>query len=190
MAFAIHWHESAMGLHVFPIPIPPPTSLSTRSLWVFPVHQPRALVLCIQPGLVICFTLDNIHVSMLFSWNIPPRLRHCWHLGQKRGLQCLKGLCAQSFSHVWLFAAPWTVAHQTPLPMALSRRECWRGLPFPSPGDLPDPGIKPMSPMYPALAGRFCTSEPPGSPGVSHPQSQLLWPPHVTPSRLLVVRAG
>ena len=40
--------------------------------WVFPVHQARALVSCIQPGLVICFTLDNIHVLMLFSWNIPP----------------------------------------------------------------------------------------------------------------------
>ena len=61
-----------MDLHVFPIPIPPPTSLSTRSLWVFLVHQPRALVSCIQPGLVICFTLGNIHVSMLFSQNILP----------------------------------------------------------------------------------------------------------------------
>ena len=41
MVFAIHWDESAMDLHVFPILIPPPTSLSTQSLWVFPVHQPQ-----------------------------------------------------------------------------------------------------------------------------------------------------
>ena len=63
-----------MDLHVFPIPIPPPTTLTTRFLWVFPMHQARALVSCIQPGLVICFTLDNIHVLMLFSQNIPPLL--------------------------------------------------------------------------------------------------------------------
>ena len=50
------------GFTHIPHPYPPPTSLSTWSLWVFPVHQARALVSCIQPGLVICFTLDNIHV--------------------------------------------------------------------------------------------------------------------------------
>ena len=72
VGFVIHWNESAMDLHVFPIPIPTPTSLSNLSLWVFPVHQVRALVSCIQPGLVIFFTLVNIHVSMLFSWNITP----------------------------------------------------------------------------------------------------------------------
>ena len=72
MVFAIHWHESAMDLHVFPILNPPPAFLPTPSLWVFPVHQPWALVSCIQPGLEICFTLDSILVSMLFSQNIPP----------------------------------------------------------------------------------------------------------------------
>ena len=72
MVFVIHWHESALDIHVLPILIPPPTSLSTWSLWVFPVHQAWALVSCIEPGLVICFILDNIHVSMWFSWNIPP----------------------------------------------------------------------------------------------------------------------
>ena len=43
--FSIHWHESAIDLHAFPIPIPHPTSLSTQSLWVFPGHQAQALVL-------------------------------------------------------------------------------------------------------------------------------------------------
>ena len=61
-------------LHVFPILNPPPTSLSTRFLWVIPVHQPRAPVSYIQPGLEICFTLDNTHVSMLFSQIILPLL--------------------------------------------------------------------------------------------------------------------
>ena len=70
VVFVIHWHESAMDLHVFPIPIPPPTSFSTRSLWVFPVHQAPALVSCTQPELVICFTIDNICISMLLSRNI------------------------------------------------------------------------------------------------------------------------
>ena len=44
------------------------------------------------------------------------------------------------------FAAPWTVAHQAPLSMGIFKQEYWSGLPFPSPGDLPDPGIEPVSP--------------------------------------------
>ena len=50
------------------------------------------------------------------------------------------------FSRVQLFATPWTVAYQVPPSMGFSRQEYWSGLPFPSPGDLPDPGIKPWSP--------------------------------------------
>ena len=57
--------------------------------------------------------------------------------------------------HVWLFGAPWTVACQTPLSMGFPRQESWRGLPFPSSGDLPDPEVKPLSL---ALAGGFFTT--------------------------------
>ena len=72
VVFAIHSHESAMGVHVFPILKPPPIYLPTPSLSVIPVHQPEHPVSCIEPGLAICFTYDNIHVSMLFSQIIPP----------------------------------------------------------------------------------------------------------------------
>ena len=57
-----------------------------------------------------------------------------------------------------------TVARQVPHSMEFSRQEYWSGLPFPPPGDLPDPGIEPMSPTAPALAGRFFTNVPPGKP--------------------------
>ena len=65
----------------------------------------------------------------------------------------------KSLSRVRLFATPWTVAYQAPPSMGFSRQECWSGLPFPSPGDLPDPGIKPGSPVLQADA---LPSEPPG----------------------------
>ena len=58
-------------------------------------------------------------------------------------------------------ATPWTVAHQAPLSMGFPRQEYWSGLPFPTPEDLPDPGIKPVSP---ASAGRFFTTAPAGKP--------------------------
>ena len=67
-------------------------------------------------------------------------------------------------SRVRFFATPWTVARQTPLSMGFPRQEYWSGLPFPSPGDLPDPGIEPLSPASPALAGGFFTITPPGKP--------------------------
>ena len=57
------------------------------------------------------------------------------------------------------FVTPWTAAHQAPLYVEFSKQEYWRGLPFPPPGDLPNPGIEPMSPASPALAGWFFTAE-------------------------------
>ena len=67
----------------------------------------------------------------------------------------------KSLSHVQLFAIPWTVVYQASLSMGFTRHEYWRGLPLPSPGDLPDPGIEPMSP---ALEADALPSEPPGKP--------------------------
>ena len=65
----------------------------------------------------------------------------------------------KSLSRVRLFATSWTVAYQAPPSVGFSRQEYWSGLPFPSPGDLPNPGIEPGSP---ALQADALPSEPPG----------------------------
>ena len=69
----------------------------------------------------------------------------------------VKCLCCvlSSFSHVWLFVTPWTVVCQVPLSMGFYRQEYWSGLPFPSAGDLLDPGIEPASLMSLALVGNI-----------------------------------
>ena len=71
----------------------------------------------------------------------------------------------KSLSRVGLFATPWTVTHQASPSMEFCRQEHWSGLPFPSPGDLPDPGIEPGSP---ALQADTLPSEPRGSPTFIH----------------------
>ena len=70
--------------------------------------------------------------------------------------------CLVAKSCLTLFATPWTVACQAPPSMGFSRQDYWSGLPFPSPGDLPDPGIKPASLVSPTLKERFSPPEPPG----------------------------
>ena len=80
-------------------------------------------------------------------------------------------LCVHVFiqaSCVCLFETPWTVAHQAPPSMGFPKQEYWSGLPFPPPGDLPNPGIKPISPVSPALAGGYFTTEPPGKPCICY----------------------
>ena len=88
----------------------------------------------------------------------------------------VKCVCVQLLSRVRLFLTPRVVACQASLSMGFSRQEHWSGLPFPSPGNLPDSGIKPVCPRFPALAGEFfhhwatCESE-------SHSVvSNSLWP--------------
>ena len=71
-------------------------------------------------------------------------------------------LMLSHFSHVQLFTVPWTVARHAPLSMGFFRQAYWSGLPFPTPGGLPDLGIEPTSLAFSALAGRFFTTVLPG----------------------------
>ena len=91
------------------------------------------------PGILQRRTLEWVAISFSSAWK--------WKMKVK------------SLSCVQLLATPWTAAYQAPLSMGFSRQECWSGLPFPSPGDLPDPGIEPRSP---ALQADALPSEPPG----------------------------
>ena len=79
-----------------------------------------------------------------------------------------------SFRCVRFFVILWTVARQVPLSMGLSRQECWSGLPCPPPGNLPDPGIKPMSSVAPALQVDSLPADPSGLPkGSLHLMKEL-----------------
>ena len=71
----------------------------------------------------------------------------------------------KSLSCVQLFGIPWTIAYQAPQSMEFSRQEYWSGWPFPSPGDLPNPGIEPG---FPALQADALPSEPPGTPRLAY----------------------
>ena len=84
-------------------------------------------------------------------------------------------VCVKLLSRVGLFVTAWTVARQAPLSMGFSRQEYWSGLPFPSPGGLPNPGIEPGSA---ALQADALSSEPPGksinlNPSQIFPHSQF-----------------
>ena len=94
-------------------------------------------------------------IVVVYFCQIPPVLQSI-----SQGVNIIEWKC-QSLSHVWFFATPWSVACQAPLSMEFSRQEYWSGLPRPSPGNLPDPGIEPRSPT---LQADSLPSEPPGKP--------------------------
>ena len=75
---------------------------------------------------------------------------------------CVRTLSCSVVSYS--FVTPWTMARQAPLSVGFPRQEYWSGLPLPNPGDLPNPGIEPMSLASPAFVGRFFTTAPPGKP--------------------------
>ena len=133
-----------------------------------------------------CYLTLQSSLSLTTSW--PSLLPHCrvrggspgWREGQGLGEAWWWGVgsgpsCAWILSRVPLLVTPWAVARQAPLSRKFSRQEYWSGLPFPTPGDLPDPEIEPTSSTSPALVGGFfcfcvCvffffffTIEPPGN---------------------------
>ena len=71
-------------------------------------------------------------------------------------------VCGKSLSHVWLFTTSWIVAHQAPLSMGFPTQKHWSGLPFPPPGNLPNPGTRPMSLVSSTLADGFFNTALPG----------------------------
>ena len=84
-------------------------------------------------------------------------IKRCLLCGRKAMTNPVCVCMPSHFIHFWLFVTLWTVAHQAPLSMEFSM-EYWSGLPFPTPGDLPDPGIEPTCVTSPALAGCFFTT--------------------------------
>ena len=99
------------------------------------------------------------HFLMLNQLYIPG-IKSYW-LSCKIIILSIMKVKVKSLSRVRLFVTPWTVAYQAPPSMGSSRQEYWSGLPFPSPGDLPDPGIEPRSPT---LRADTLPSEPSGKP--------------------------
>ena len=108
----------------------------------------------------------NIHCNILIEWKV----------GQLELVSNMivfiknygKYNCMCVLSHVQLFVTPWTVAHRAPLSMRFSGQEYCSRLPFPSPGDLPDPGINPLSCACPYWQVDSLSLAPPGKPGNEH----------------------
>ena len=153
------------------LPPPSPFHPSGSSQCTSPKHP----VSCIEPRLATHFIHDILHVSMPFSPIFPPSPSptesiRLFYTSVSLLLSRACTLCV--LSRVWLFVTPWSIAHETPLIMKFPRQECWSWLPFPTPGDLPDPRVKPVSLVSLALAGRFFTTsatwEPPALGNVLH----------------------
>ena len=87
MVFAIHWHESSTGVHVSPILNFPPTSLPSYPSGSSQCTSPEHPVSCIEPGLAICFTYDNIHVSVLFTQSSSCKFQVHW---VQKHIECLR----------------------------------------------------------------------------------------------------
>ena len=111
----------------------------------------RRFILLLNPFLTISLMIHPCLEALICEFS-PCDMKKVFHANVSR--EMLKWKKVKLLGHVWLFVTPWTVIDQPPLSMGFSRQEYWSGLPFPSPGDLPNPGIEPESNC---IAGRRFT---------------------------------
>ena len=137
----------------------PPSLVSANSSWVQGCRSPSALEAAstLRWSLITAFSSVGNVSSLPWGWSTLQRL---FRLALTQLSVNITSSCKSSmhewsrFSCVRLPSTVWTTACQAPLSMGFSRQEYWSGLPCPPPGDLPDPGIGPVSLKSPALAGR------------------------------------
>jgi len=134
------WVKTQLALHNLLLtilqlcPLPPPLPL--------PVSHPSCLFTWCQPLYASCFTVLLLYFSRCCTIRVKTFYFLCFYVLHVKSIMCV----SRSLSHVSLFETPWTVAHQAPLSMGLTRKQYWSGLPCPSLGDLSDPRIEPGSP--------------------------------------------
>ena len=120
------------------------------------LKDPGALQVSEQPGTLAWIPLQN---RLLLGG-----VRYPSSCSSLANVQELCAWRAQSLKHAWLFCDSMNCTCPVPLSMGFSRQEYWSGLPFPPPGDLPDPGIESTCPVSPTLVGGFFSTEPPEKP--------------------------
>ena len=137
---------------LWPFPVTAPSCIDAVMAFASDWPRPSGRESVSKPGQDEFWQIyEDLWIVDAFLWQVRKRTESIF---------CKPRCCSHSLSHVRLFATPWTVAHQAPLSMGLSRQEYWSGLPFPPPGDASNPGIKSAPPMAPALAGGFFTTDP------------------------------
>ena len=140
-----HWTPFLSGNPLEPV-------FHRRAFWESLLERNTLLLLSTLSAAVPSWIAAQIASPVFFIWKEKekPNIKHPYYLLCKFRDTVFIYVCEKSCSHVWLFVIPWIVACQTPLSMRFSRQEYWSRLPFPFPGDLPNPGIKPRSPALQA----------------------------------------
>ena len=134
------------------------SKMSQLYVFIYPIHTYRSRQHWVHFPVLSCRSLlviDFIHTTGYKILGHSRSHPNCQGQIENSSCVCVCVRALSQFSPVWLFVTPWTEALQAPPSMGFSRQEYWSGLPFPSPGDLPDSGIEPEAPTCPALQVDF-----------------------------------